>query len=58
MKIAGLLVSLAGWGIVLLALVLLKWPALPVFVLSGFGVELLGVALLFRAHLAVHEGGR
>ena len=52
MKLAGIFLLLAGWGIVLSALDLLRsTPALVAFVLSGTVVELMGLFLLFRSHL-------
>ena len=47
--------KLAGWLLVLAALVLLKaaWPQ-ALFVLAGLGVELLALALLFRSHAIPH----
>jgi len=53
-KLAGFLLLLAGWGIVLAAVVLLR-SALPRtgFVLAGMGVEVLGLVLVFRSHLVV-----
>lgn len=56
MKLAGFLLLLAGWFIVLSALELLG-PATPraVFVLAGFAVEVLGLALAFRAHAVEPE---
>jgi len=56
MKVAGFLLLLAGWGIVVSALALLA-PAVPrtVFVLSGLGVEALGLSLAVRAHLVLRE---
>jgi hypothetical protein len=58
MKIAGLLLLLTGWFLVLSALVLLRaaWPQ-ALFVLAGVGVELLALALLFRSH-AIPRGRR
>lgn len=52
MKIAGFLLLLAGWFLVLAALVLLRaaWPQ-ALFVLAGAGVEVLALVLLFRSHL-------
>jgi hypothetical protein len=49
MKLAGMLLLLAGWGIVLFAVVLLS-PATScsIFVAAGIGVEVLGLALAFR----------
>jgi hypothetical protein len=51
MKISGLFFLLAGWFLVLSALVLLRaaWPQ-AMFVVAGVGVEILGLALLFRSH--------
>lgn len=52
MKLAGFLLLLAGWGIVLSAVVLLA-SALPrgCFVLAGMGVEVMGLILVVRSHL-------
>lgn len=52
MKLAGFLLLLAGWGIVLTAVALLEL-AVPriVFVLAGIGVEILGLVLVVRSHL-------
>lgn len=54
MKLAGFLLLLAGWAIVLAAVVLLV-PALPRtgFVLAGVGVEVLGFVVVVRSHLAL-----
>ncbi len=54
MKIASLLLLLAGWGIVLAAIVLLS-PSQPKagFVLAGIAVQLLGLVLLFRSNLLI-----
>ena len=52
MKVAGFLLLLAGWGIVLSALILLRSvPPEVAFVLAGLAVELVGLVLAFRAHL-------
>jgi FtsH-binding integral membrane protein len=53
-KLAGFMLLLAGWGIVLAAVVLLA-SALPRtgFVLAGIGVEVLGLILVVRSHLVV-----
>lgn len=52
MKLVGFLLLLAGWGLVLAALVLLAAPApRTAFVLAGVGVEALGLTLVFRSHL-------
>jgi uncharacterized membrane protein YccC len=53
MKFLGFLLLLAGWGIVLTAVALLAANAPKVaFVLAGFGVEILGLVLVIRAHPA------
>ena len=54
MKLAGFLLLLAGWVIVLAAVVLLA-PALPRagFVLAGIGVEVVALILFARSHLAL-----
>ncbi len=56
MKLAGFLLLLAGWVIVLTAVALLGSP-LPrtVFVLAGIGVEALGLTLVIRCHLIVRR---
>jgi hypothetical protein len=51
MKALGFLLLLAGWGIVLAALVMLSKPgARTMFVLAGLGVEVTGIVLVIRAH--------
>lgn len=51
MKVAGLLLLMAGWGIVVAAVVLLKSVAQQTaFAIAGFAIEVLGLTLLFRAH--------
>jgi hypothetical protein len=53
MELAGFLLLLSGWGIVICTLPLL--PSLPIraaFVLAGMGVELIGLALVARSHWA------
>jgi hypothetical protein len=59
LKLAGFLLLLAGWAIVLAAVVLLV-PALPRtgFVLAGMGVEVLGLIFVVRSHLALQEERR
>jgi hypothetical protein len=52
MKLAGFLLLLAGWGIVVSTLALL--PSLPMratFVLAAMAVELMGLGLVVRSHL-------
>jgi hypothetical protein len=56
MKLAGFLLLLAGWVIVLSTLVLLhSAPAQTTFLLAGIAVELLGLTLVVRAHLVLGE---
>ena len=56
MKILGFLLLLSGWAIALTAVALLTRDAPRVaFVLAGVGVEILGVALVIRAH-SIHRG--
>jgi len=51
MKIAGFLLLLSGWLLVLAAVMLLAVPASRLcFVLAVGGVEILGLFLVFRAH--------
>jgi hypothetical protein len=56
MKLAGFLLLLSGWGIVVSTLPMLpSLPARIVFVLLGMGVELIGLILAIRSH-RVQEG--
>jgi hypothetical protein len=51
-KLAGFLLLLAGWIIVLAAILLLGTvPVRAAFLLAGMGVEMLGLALVARSHL-------
>lgn len=51
MKLAGLLLLLAGWGIVISAVVLLPSPiGRAGFALAGTAVELLGLTLMVNSH--------
>ncbi len=53
MRATGFLLLVAGWGLVLTALALLRVEGpRAAFVLSGVGVEALGLALVARSHLA------
>ena len=58
MKLAGFLLLVAGWAIVVSALALLP-SAGPrtAFVLAGMAVELLGLALAVRSHLVLEAEG-
>jgi hypothetical protein len=51
MRLAGFLLLLAGWALIVTALAILH-PSAPrtAFVLAGFGVEILGLVLAARAH--------
>ncbi len=54
MKLAGFLLLVAGWLIVLAAVTLLRTlPFETVFVLAGIGTELLGLVLAIRSHVAI-----
>ncbi len=56
MKIAGFLLLVAGWLRVLSALVLLHGGgARSAFIVAGLAVEVLGLALVFRSHIALKE---
>jgi hypothetical protein len=51
MRILGFLLLVSGWAIVLTAVALLTQGApRAAFVLAGVGVEMIGFALLARAH--------
>jgi ABC-type transport system involved in cytochrome bd biosynthesis fused ATPase/permease subunit len=52
MKLAGFLLLLSGWFLVLAAIILLAVaPAQTGFALAGFAVEVLGLVLVVRSHL-------
>jgi hypothetical protein len=56
MKVVGFLMMLAGWFLVLAAIVLFASPPLRSgFVLAGIAVEALGLFLAFRSHLIPRE---
>jgi hypothetical protein len=58
MKLVGFFLLLAGWAIVLAALAVIgSGVQLTAFILSGTGVEILGLALVFRSHRIRHEDG-
>jgi uncharacterized membrane protein HdeD (DUF308 family) len=59
MKIVGFLFLVSGLFLVLSALVLLREPSpQALFVLLGIAVEVLGLAMVFRAHLIHNERRR
>jgi hypothetical protein len=56
MKVVGFLMLLAGWFLVLAAIVLFASPPLrAAFALTGMAVEALGLILAFRSHLIPRE---
>jgi hypothetical protein len=56
MKAVGFLMLLAGWFLVLAAIVLFVSQSLrATFVLAGIAVETLGLILVFRSHLIPRE---
>jgi hypothetical protein len=57
MKIAGFLLLIAGWVIVLAAIAALAATARTAFVLAGWSVEVLGLALAVRSERRA-RGGR
>ncbi len=59
MKVAGFLLLLAGWLLVLAAIVLLPSPPPRAgFVLAGVAVEILGLTFVIRSHLILQEDKR
>ena len=51
MRLAGFLLLLAGWGIVLVAVALLAGDlARLCFVAAGAGVEVIGIVIVFRSY--------
>jgi hypothetical protein len=59
MKAVGFLMLVAGWFLVLAAIVLFASPSLrSAFVLTGVAVETLGLVLVFRSHLIPREEKR
>jgi hypothetical protein len=54
MKLAGFLLLVAGWAIVLAAVAVLRpVPLQTAFVLAGIGTEVVGLVLAIRSHVAV-----
>ncbi len=59
MKLVGFLLLLAGWAIVLTALLLLRSSSPRViFVIAGIGVEILGLGMVLRSHLTPRKESR
>ncbi len=54
MRVVGFFLQFAGWIIVLAALALLEAVPQTAFVLAGFCVQLLGLALTVRSHRIPH----
>jgi hypothetical protein len=58
MKVVGFFLLLSGWLIVLAALAVIgSGVPLQAFILSGVGVEVLGLALVIRSHLVPRRDG-
>jgi hypothetical protein len=58
MKLAGFLLLVAGWAIVVFAVALLPSAGVRAgFVLAGIAVESLGLALAVRSHLVLTVEG-
>jgi len=58
MKLAALLLLVAGWAIVVFAVGLLPSAGTrAAFVLAGVAVELLGLAIAIRSHLVLEAEG-
>jgi len=51
MKLAGFLLLLSGWMVVIAAVALLGSRTRAIFALAGTGVEVLGMSLVFHSHL-------
>jgi hypothetical protein len=54
MRLPGFLLLLAGLVIVLAAVALLRSTAQGIFVIAGFGVQLLGLSFVVRSHVIPH----
>lgn len=51
MKLIGFLLLLSGWGIALGALIMLQGSPVSVFIVAALATEIVGFALVARAHL-------
>ena len=59
MRVAGLLLLVAGWAIVLAAFVMLGAAApRAAFVAAGVAIEILGLGLVARSHVSPRESKR
>jgi hypothetical protein len=54
MRLPGFFLLFAGWIIVLAAVALLRSTSQGLFVVAGFGVQVLGLSLVVRSHLLPH----
>jgi len=54
MRLPGFFLLFAGWIIVLAAVALLRSTPQGLFVVAGFGVQVLGLSLVVRSHLLPH----
>jgi hypothetical protein len=58
MKIAGFLLLLAGWALIIAAIALLPQAGTrAIFLAAGSAVEVLGLVLFMRSHLVSKEDG-
>jgi len=56
MKLAGFLLLVTGWAVVLAALIMFPGGApLTAFILSGAAVEILGLGVVIRSHLTPRQ---
>jgi len=59
MRLAGLLLLVAGWAIVLAAFLMLgATAARAAFVAAGVAIEILGLGLVARSHISPGEARR
>jgi hypothetical protein len=59
MRLAGLLLLVAGWAIVLAAFLMLgATAARAAFVAAGVAIEILGLGLVARSHISPREARR
>jgi hypothetical protein len=57
MKVAGFLLLLTGWVLVMAALAMLpRTAAQGAFIVAGVAVEILGLVLAIRSHLVPRSG--
>ena len=56
MKLLGFMLLVSGWNIVIAAIFMLHGKGVSGFIVAGIVVEVLGFALVARAHLPVAKG--